>query len=255
MSVHMQNRSEVSNTSIDWPSRDARHWQRVEALVHSQGFCLKDVLHDFSAYVRRRELPRFLAHYELFKQVVDLPGSIVEVGVYRGAGLFTWTKLMETFCPGDRYRMVYGFDQFSGLTQYTDKDGPRGEETFSSSAEAMRTLVDIHNQDSFIPGVERCRLIEGDVLETLPQFVKDNPGLRIALLNLDVDLYAPTKAALESLYPLVLRGGIVVFDDYGWEQWPGASGAVDEYFAAIGEKPAIHRFPFTPTPGGYMVKR
>jgi hypothetical protein len=162
---------------------------------------------------------------------------------------------METFCPGDRYRMVYGFDQFSGLTQYTDKDGPRGEETFSSSAEAMRTLVDIHNQDSFIPGVERCRLIEGDVLETLPQFVKDNPGLRIALLNLDVDLYAPTKAALESLYPLVLRGGIVVFDDYGWEQWPGASGAVDEYFAAIGEKPAIHRFPFTPTPGGYMVKR
>src|ERR1039457_5903118 len=79
MSVHMQNRSEGSNTSIDWPSRDARHWQRVEALVHSQGFCLKDVLHDFSAYVRRRELPRFLAHYELFKQVVDLPGSIVEV--------------------------------------------------------------------------------------------------------------------------------------------------------------------------------
>src|ERR1017187_6372620 len=88
-----------------------------------------------------------------------------------------------------------------------------------------------------------------------PQFVKDNPGLRIALLNLDVDLYEPTKAALESLYPLVVSGGIVLFDDYGWEQWPGASRAVDEYFAAIGEKPAIHHFPTTPTPGGYMVKR
>src|ERR1035438_7201264 len=88
-----------------------------------------------------------------------------------------------------------------------------------------------------------------------PQFVKDHPGLRIALLNLDVDLYAPTKVALETLYPLVLKGGIVVFDEYGWEQWPGESRAVDEYFGALGEQPAIHRFPFSPTPGGYMVKR
>jgi hypothetical protein len=251
----MKTTSKAPEATIDYPSRDARHWQRMEALIQSQGFRLKDALRYFPAYVRRRELPRFLAHYELFKQIVDLPGSIVEVGVYRGAGLFTWTKLMETFCPGDRYRMVYGFDQFSGLTQYTDKDGPRDEETYSSSAEAMRTLVDVHNQDSLIPGVERCRLIEGDVLETLPQFVKDHPGLRIALLNLDVDLYAPTKVALETLYPLVLKGGIVVFDEYGWEQWPGESRAVDEYFGALGEQPAIHRFPFSPTPGGYMVKR
>ena len=240
-----------AKVSVDYPSRDRRHWQRLEALIGSQGFCLEDVLRYFPAYVRRRELPRFLAHYELFKKVVDLPGGIVEVGVYRGASLFTWTKLLETFCPGDRYRMVYGFDQFLGLTQYTDKDGERdAEETFSSSVGAMRELVQIHNEDSLIPGVERCRLIEGDVIETLPQFVKDNPGLRIALLNLDADLYAPTRAALENLYPLVLRGGIVVFDEYGLEQWPGESSAVDEYFAAIREKPIIHRFPFSPIPGG-----
>ena len=241
--------------TIDYPSRDARHWQRLEALVRSQNLCLKDVLRYFPAYVRRRELPRFLAHYELFKKVIDLPGSIVEIGVYRGASLFTWTKLIETFCPGDRYRMVYGFDQFLGLTQYTDKDGQRDAETYSSSVEAMRELVDVHNEDSLIPGVERCRLIEGDVVETLPRFVKDNPGLRIALLNLDVDLYEPTRVALENLYPLVLRGGIVVFDEYGWEQWPGESSAVDEYFASNREKPIIHRFPFSPTPGGYIVKR
>src|ERR1035441_4370868 len=150
----MQNKPEVSQAGIDYPSRDARHWQRVEALVHSQEFCLKDVLRYFPAYVRRREIPRFLAHYELFKQVVDLPGSIVEIGVYRGAGFFTFTKLLETFCPGDRYRVVYGFDKFTGLTQYTGKDAAPADETYSSSVEAMRELVDIHNQDSLIPGVE-----------------------------------------------------------------------------------------------------
>jgi hypothetical protein len=250
----MQKTSGTSEGTIDYQGRDDRHWRRLEDLIDGQGFCVKDVLRYFPAYVRRRELPRFLAHYELFKKVVDLPGSIVEIGVYRGASFFTWTKLMETFCPGDRYRMVYGFDQFSGLTQFSDKDAPPSENTYSSSAEAMRELVDIHNHDGLIPGIPRCRLIEGDIIETVPKFVKDNPGVRIAVLSLDADLYAPTKAALEFLYPLVLRGGIVVFDEYAWEQWPGESCAVDEYFATLGERPAIHRFPFSPTPGGYMVK-
>lgn len=240
--------------SIDYAARDARHWQRLQNLIETEGFSLKDVLRYFPAYVRRRELPRFLAHYELFKQIIDLPGSIIEIGVFRGAGFFTWTNLIETFCPGDRYRMVYGFDQFLGLTQYTEKDGHPGDENFASSLEAMRTLVDIHNEDSVIPGVPRCRLIEGDVLETVPRFVKDNPGVRIALLNLDVDLYQPTRASLEKFYPLVLMGGIVSFDEYAWEQWPGESSAVDEFFAAIGEKPKLRRLPFSPTPGAYMVK-
>jgi len=243
------------NNSIDYSARNALHWERMKAVIHVQQFSQEDVLRYFPAYIRRRELPRFLAHYELFKNVINLPGSIVEIGVYRGASFFTWVKLLETFCPGDRYRMVYGFDQFLGLTQFTNKDCDRNAETYSSSAEAMRELVSIHNEDSLIPGIERCRLIEGDIIETLPRFLEEHPGLRIALLHLDVDLYAPTKAALEHLYPLVLKGGVVAFDEYGWEQWPGESTAVDEYFASKGERPRIERYPFSPTPGGYLVRQ
>ena len=57
------------------------------------------------------------AYYELFKMVKDLPGSIAEVGVFIGNGLFTWTKLLETFNPGKRGLKAYGFDNFSGYTK------------------------------------------------------------------------------------------------------------------------------------------
>jgi hypothetical protein len=245
---------------FDYKSRDNSHWQRLESIIHGQGFTLRDVLRYFPAYIRRRELPRFLAHYELFKQIVDLPGSIVELGVYRGASFFTWANLLETFCPGDRYRMVYGFDHFEGLTQYTNGDGALDENrgkfvgAYSSSAEAMRELVEIHNDDNLVPGIARCRLIEGDVLETLPRFVNENPGLRISLVHLDMDLYDPTRLALELLYPHVVEGGIVVADEYGWPEWAGESQAVDEFLSSLPKKPSIKRFPTTGTPGGYFVK-
>jgi hypothetical protein len=189
-----------------------------------------------------------------------LPGSIVELGVYRGSSLFTWANLLETFCPGDRYRMVYGFDHFEGLIQYTDGDGELDENkgkvvrAFSSSAEAMRELVRIHNDDNLLPGIVRCQLIEGDILQTLPRFLKEYPGLRISLLHLDVDLYEPTKVALDLLYPNIVTGGIVVADEYGWPEWAGESKAVDEFLRDLPKSPQIRRFPTTGTPGGYFLK-
>lgn len=115
-------------------------------------------------------------------------------------------------------------------------------------------LAEIHNQDCMIPQRGRCVLIDGDVQETLPKFVAENPGLRISLLHFDFDLYKPTKVALELLYPLVVRGGVVAFDEYGLQQWPGESQAVDEYFAEIGERPVIRRMPYSTQPAGYFIK-
>ena len=77
--------------------------------------------------------------------------------------------------------------------------------------------------------------------------------MRISLLHLDLDLYEPTKVALEYLYPKVVPGGIVLLDEYAMEGFPGESEAVEEYFK--GKMPVIRKFPFISTPGGYFVKQ
>ena len=71
----------------------------------------------------------------------------------------------------------------------------------------------------------------------------------VALLHLDVDLYKSYKTCLEYLFPLVVKGGVVLFDEYRNEadlrKWPGASRAIDEYVGAgypIRQDPASQKY-------------
>ena len=89
-------------------------------------------------------------------------------------------------------------------------------------------------------------------MQTVPRYIEENPGLRISLLHLDLDLYEPTKVALEYLYPKVVPGGAVILDEYGMEGFPGESAAFDEYFGD--NRPVLKKFPFISTPGGYFIK-
>lgn len=241
---------------------DLDHWDRLEEVVKKEGHSLRHVLSLWPAYARRQHLTRFIAHYELYKQVADLPGCIVEIGVYRGASFFTWHKLCETFNATDRRKKVFGFDHFRGLSDFDSKDGPEDPKDgkvvggFDSVPvrEEVLELVRLHNADNLIPGTERSRLIEGDIRESIPKFLEENSGLRICLLHLDADLYQPTMTALTHLYPLVVKGGLVVLDEYGLIPWEGESKAAEEYFASIGEAPTFRKFPWSVQPQGYFVK-
>jgi hypothetical protein len=252
----------TSPEQIDYASRDAHYWAKLSELMNCPVETVRELVVNYPSFVRRREFARPLAHYELFKSVIALPGSIVEVGVFKGSSFFTWTNLMETFCPCDRHRLVYGFDHFEGLGDFADEDGVsrdeivgKVEQGWKAPAERARALVQLHNDDALLPGVARCKLVEGDVNDTIPKFAEENPGLRICLLHLDADLYQPTKVALEHLYPLVVTGGIVCFDEYGFTPWAGESKAVEEYFRKYDLAPVLEKFPFTPSPGGYFVKK
>ena len=83
-----------------YSQRDRYYWSKVNDLINTHGVSIEFILKHYMAFVQRRELPQLLAYYELFKMVRHLPGSIGEVGVFVGNGLFTWAKLMETYFPG-----------------------------------------------------------------------------------------------------------------------------------------------------------
>ena len=72
-------------------------------------------LENFPKYVRRSNLTRFLALYEIYKRILPVKGSIVECGVFRGFGTMTWAKLSAILEPVNLTRRIYGFDSFSGF--------------------------------------------------------------------------------------------------------------------------------------------
>jgi hypothetical protein len=239
---------------------DQEIWQRIEKLVGDYHVTVPELLGNFPAYARRIHLSRFLAHYEIFKKIADLPGGIAELGVFRGSSLLTFAKLLEIFNPGDRSRKVIGFDHFQGLNEFTSLDGPAVSEMGKkeggwSAANYQGELlenIDLFHADSFIPRAKRIEFVNGDIRQSVPEYVSKNPGLRLSLLHFDCDLYEPTLIGLKALYPLVVSGGIVLFDEYGLTEWAGESAAVDEYFA--GQSLRISKLPWLSTPGGYVVK-
>jgi hypothetical protein len=242
--------------------KDEAFWDGLDALLAETPHSPFHLLTHWPAYTKRITLIRFLAHYELFKNVIEMPGSIVELGVSRAVSFFTWHKLLEIFCPGDTSRKVYGFDSFEGLTDFSSKDGgddavhdkERGGWSAADVEHEIFRLNELHNADNVLAR-SRSVLVKGRVQETLPGFLEATPGLKIALLHFDLDLYEPTKYALDQLWDLVLPGGVVVFDEYALPPWGGETKAWDEFAAERGLTGVkIHKFPWSLTPNGFLIK-
>ena len=237
----------------------------VEAmlLAHFARFELSaiEAAKNFPIYARRTTLKRFLAHYEMFRMVVDLPGDIVELGVFRGSSLMTWANLLEIRNMGDRQKQVFGFDNWSGFKDLHAKDGKEdrrvdkvgGGFDGSSYEAALEDAIRVFDSDRFIPHKARVKLIKGDIEKTVPQFVRDNPGLRVSLIHFDCDVYVPTRVGLEHFWPLVVPGGVVIFDEYGIRPWEGESKAVDEFFE--GKEVQLRKLDWSPNPGAYVIKK
>ena len=218
-----------------------------------------DLIANLGAFGRRMHFMKAFAHYEVFKRIQDLPGDIVECGVYKGASLLSFARFLETFCPGDRTRKVLGFDHFKGLADRSEKDGldARVGNTAegwnpSSFRDTLFALVDAFNADAFVTSRARVELVDGDVRETAPRYVAENPGLRVSLLHLDMDLYEPTLAALRAFWPRMMTGAVVLLDEYAIREWPGESEALEEFFE--GKPPRIEKFGWASAPGGWLVK-
>lgn len=242
-------------------TKDQQIDMMLESLFEKYSISPLEAVRHFPIFARRVHIKKFIAHYELFRRTIELPGDIVELGVFRGLSMMSFANFTEIHNIGDRTKTVYGFDNFKGFTDLGPEDGPdydhhhKNEGDFSPEryVDELQEVIKIFDEDRFAGWKERIKLVSGNIEESVPEFVKQNPGLRISLLHFDVDMYKPTRTALECLFPLVVKGGVVVFDEYGILEWSGESKAVDEYFADTDY--AIQKFSWQGAPGGYLIKK
>ena len=174
-------------------------------------------------------ISKFVAHYELFRRINDLPGAIVDCGVFKGSSLIRFASFRELFGIAQSRKLI-GFDTFATYPATEFRDDQAMREKFISDAGdqslSIRQLREVLERKRLERNVE---LVEGDIRQTVPDFVRRHSKLKIALLNLDTDIYEPATVILDHLYPCLVRGGILLIDDYG--VFPGETQAVDEYFA------------------------
>jgi hypothetical protein len=188
-------------------------------------------LENFPKYVRRQHLKRFLAMYEIFKIVLPVKGSVVECGVFKGFGVMTWAKLSAMLEPENLTRRIYAFDTFTGFPGTSKEDAnriatPEQGGLCGGCYEELQQLIVQYDRDRFLGHVDKVHLVQGDVAKTIPDFLASHPHLIVSLLFLDMDLYEPTKLALEQFVPRMPRGAVVVFDELDNPMWPGETTAL-----------------------------
>ncbi|HYZ85786.1 MAG TPA: TylF/MycF/NovP-related O-methyltransferase [Bryobacteraceae bacterium] len=194
-------------------------------------------LQQFPRHTRRQDIARFLVKYELFKESLQVNGSVVECGVFVGGGLSAWLHFSSILEPYNHTRRIIGFDTFEGFPSVHERDllPDASEHTHVGAFKAadnmkqeIESFMALHDRNRPLGHIPKVELVAGDATKTIPEYVQKNPHAIISLMYLDFDIYEPTRVALEHLYPRVVKGGIVAFDELNTREFPGETSALAE---------------------------
>jgi Macrocin-O-methyltransferase (TylF) len=153
-----------------------------------------------------------------------IKGDFVELGVYKGNS----AKILHEFAK-EYDRRLFLFDTFSGFDprDAVGVDTQLAHQGFrDTSLNAVQAFV----------GSERAVYVQGFFPDSA---AKTTVPDTVAILHLDCDLKEPMRAGLEMFYPRMAPGGLIMMHDYASGHWPGATEAVDRFFADKPEKPVI----------------
>lgn len=207
---------------------------------------------DYAAKIAYSSKETLMFTYEQAKIYKDLPGVYVECGVAAGAQVIA-------MAAGAPNKTIYAFDSFEGIPLPSNKDDQMpgiamlskteqallpdpGKQVLESSGATVVSVEDFesHIKASGVNWPERIFAVKGWFEEMIPKYLEAIAPAKqmgydfpIAILRLDGDLYNSTYVCLKHLYPKVIKGGIVIIDDW---QLPGCKQAVIDYMAEIGEE-------------------
>ena len=202
--------------------------QRIDGLLASEAG-RREYWDELAANGRRSSL------VELLESTLHLEGDVIECGVFRGASLMMTCRTVMDHAPA---KQVYACDSFEGFPQ----DGVSDEDVslfrFKFRLRRKFTVagdVPARLERFFAAYGVHGHIVRGFFSDTLSRFA----GSRFCFMHIDCDLYESHLDCLNLLYDKLVPGGVAVFDDYDQPKWPGATKAIDEFFAERGEKPQL----------------
>lgn len=225
------------NPVISRTEKEKDYRAKMERFFMDASGTISDKLSNFARFVSRQDIALFLFKYELYKRILDVHGSILEFGVYRGGGSFTFAQLSAILEPYNYQRRIIGFDTFEGFPSVSENDllsdpnlSPKKGDFYTSENfyEELSENIKLFDMNRFLNHIEKISFVKGDINKTLPDFLEKNKHIVVSLAYFDLDIYQPTKKAIELIFPRMPKGSIIAFDELNNPQWPGETKALME---------------------------
>jgi hypothetical protein len=205
----------VSYSSSD--SLNARH--EIFDLLRSYPATEEETERSLGLFLRGSLLARILAVRDLYAQIVDLPGVIMDIGTWRGQTAVLCENFRAIYEPLHLNRRIVCFDTFEGYQGFSDKDKATelhqdgtygvGGESYSAY---LAKLLELHEKSNAMGhNFGKHTVVKGDCRRTIPQYFKDNRNEFVSLAFFDVNSYEPSLKAFEDVWPRIVPGGIAAF--------------------------------------------
>lgn len=167
----------------------------------------------------------YLECLTLVSKINNIKGCIVECGVWRGGMSAGMANIMGN------ERAYYLFDSFEGLPPAKEIDGAAAlawQKDVNSPSYYANCKAEMEWAEKAMKksGVPKYELVKGWFDKTIPGYKFNS---EIAVLRLDGDWYDSTMVCLENLFPKVIKGGLIILDDY--YLWDGCTKAVHDYLS------------------------
>jgi hypothetical protein len=212
--------------SLKFTGEDSGYLERRRRFAQSVGFPdLFSYIDQFGLFAGAQTIATKIFAYEILKRTVDVPGHVVEFGVWHGSNLLLMAKLLRLLQPSTT-KLVFGFDNFSGLPKAHQLDGKEAAAAagrYKGNEETLRAAIELYDLQEWV------HLIKGDATQTIPAFEQEFPEVLVSLAWIDFDLYEPCYVALKFLSSRIATGGIIVFDEAISTTWPGETIALTQF--------------------------
>lgn len=198
-------------------------------------------INNLGLYLKTGSLAHILFCNEAYLLIKNIPGIIIEFGVWYGQNQIIFENLRAIHEPFNKLRKVIGFDTFTGYpeiskTQYDQKAIDKGyvstdvynlKENYS---DFLKDVISFHESNNILGHKHINNIVKGDIEHTLPDYFDKNNSTVISLIYLDLGLYSSTKFVLEQILPYLIKGSVIIFDEFNHPDIVGDTLAFREVF-------------------------
>jgi hypothetical protein len=232
--------------------------QRLTQALHDTPIPKGELGDNLGLFADRVLLSKILFLDHIYRLILGVPGVVLELGTRWGQSLAVMSNLRAIYEPTHHLRRIVGFDTFSGFADVAAEDGNSAYAqignlgTADGYEDVLAGILSAHEQGQPLAHKRKHEIVKGDVRATLPAWLDANPQAIVALAYLDMDLYEPTKLALEQLKPRLTRGSVVVLDELNCPGFPGETVAIREVLG-LGNV-ALQRVPYLTYPSFFVYQ-